>query len=74
METGSGCFLSFSALTQQIPQWKLKGSIQIRCVRQKRSIKLNIKLPVSIHEARNGQRFSLLKFLTRKHNVSQAKE
>ena len=55
-------------------QWKLKGSIQIRCVRQKRSIKLNIKLPVSIHEARDGQRFSLLKFLTRKHNVSQAKD
>ena len=40
METGSGCFLSFGALTQQI---------QIRFVRQKRSIK-------------RWSAFSLLKF------------
>ena len=54
METGSrGYFLSFSALTHQIPTVEGK---RIRCVRQKRSIKRNIELPVAIHEVRDGQR------------------
>ena len=47
METGSGYFLSFSALTHQIPTVEGK---RIRCVRQKRSIRRNIELPVAIHE------------------------
>ena len=58
-------------------QWKVRGRIQIRCVRKKRSIKLNIELPVTIHEARDGQRsrcLSSLLCLTRKHSVSQAKD
>ena len=53
------------------------GRIQIRSVRQKHSIKRNIELPVAIHEARDGQRsrwLSLLLCLTRKHNVSMAKD
>ena len=53
METGSGYFLSSSALTLQFPTVEGK---RIRCVRQKRSIKRNIELPVAIHEARDGQR------------------
>ena len=53
METGSGYFLPFSALTHQIPT--LEGK-RIHCVRQKRSIKRNIELPVAIHEVRDGQR------------------
>ena len=51
--------------------------IQIRSVRQKRSIKRNIELPVAIREARDGQRSSWLSSLlclTRKHNVSLAKD
>ena len=74
METGSGYFLSSSALTLQIPTVEGK---RIRCVRQKRSIKRNIELPVAIHEVRNGQRSSSLSSLlclTRKRNVSQAKD
>ena len=46
-------------------------------MRQKRSIKRNIELPVAIHEARDGQRsrwLSSLLCLTRKHNVSLAKD
>ena len=54
METGSGYFLSFSALTHQIPTVESK---RIRCVRPKRSRSLS----------------SLLR-LTRKRNVSQAKD
>ena len=54
METGSGYFLSFSALTHQIPTVKGK---RIRCVRQKRSIRRNIELPVAICEVHDGQRF-----------------
>ena len=46
-------FLSSSALTLQIPSVEGK---RIRCVRQKRSIKWNIELPVAIHEVRDGQR------------------
>ena len=45
METGSGCFLSFSALTQQIRTVEAeRGRIQIRCVRQKSSINQDIEL------------------------------
>ena len=51
METGSGYFLSFSALTHQIPTVEGK---RIRCVRQKRSIRRNIELPVAIHEVHVG--------------------
>ena len=46
-------------------------------MRQKRSIKRNIELPVAIHEARDGQRsrwLSSLLCFTRKHNVSLAKD
>ena len=53
METGRGYFLSFSALTHQIPTVEGK---RIDCVRQKRSIKRNIELPVAIHEVHDGQR------------------
>ena len=45
---------------------------RIRCVRQKRSIKRNIVLPVAIHEVRDGQRsgfLSSLLCLTRKRNL-----
>ena len=58
-------------------QWRVRGRIQIRSVRQKRSIKRNIELPVAIHEARDGQRsrwLTSLLCLTRKHNVSLAKD
>ena len=74
METGSGYFLSFSALTHQIPTVEGK---RIRCVRQKRSIRRNIELPVAIHAVHDGQRsrcLSQLLCLTRKRNVSQAKD
>ena len=50
---------------------------RIRCVRQKRSIKRNIELPVAIHEVRDGQHsghLSLLLCLTRKRNVSSGKD
>ena len=53
METGSGYFLPFSALSHQIPT--LEGK-RIHCVRQKRSIKRNIELAVAIHEVHDGQR------------------
>ena len=50
---------------------------RIRCVRQKRSIKRNIELPVAIHEVRDGQHSghlnSLLR-LTRKRSVSSGKD
>ena len=60
METGSEYFLSSSVLTLQIPTVEGK---RIRCVRQKRSIKRNIELPVAIHEVHNSQCFMLLKFV-----------
>ena len=60
METGSGYFLSSSGLTLQIPTVEGK---RIGCVRQKRSIKRNIELPVAIHEVHNSQCFMLLKFV-----------
>ena len=50
---------------------------RIRCVRQKRSIKRNMELPVAIHEVRDGQRsghFSSPLCLTRKRNVSPGKD
>ena len=72
METGSGCFLSFSALTQQIrPVEGERKNLDWLC--QKEAIKRNIELPVTIHEARDDQRsrcLSSLLCLTRKHNVS----
>ena len=75
METGSrGYFLSFSALTHQIPTVEGK---RIRCVRQKRSIKRNIELPVAIHEVRDGQHsghLSSLLRLTRNGSVSSGKD
>ena len=60
METGSGYFLSYSALTLQIPTVAGK---RIRCVRQKRSIKQNIELLVAIYEVHDGPRFMLFKFV-----------
>ena len=57
--------------------WKVRGRIQIRSVRQKRSIKRNIELPVAIHETPDGQRsgcLSSLLCLTRKFNVSLAED
>ena len=53
METGSGYVLSSSAVTLQIPTVEGK---RIRCVRQRRSIKRNIEVPVAIHEVHDGQR------------------
>ena len=50
---------------------------RIRCVRQKRSIKRNIELPVAIHEVRDGQHsghLSSLLRLTRKRSVSSGKD
>ena len=48
METGShGYFLSFSALTHQVPTVEGK---RIHCVRQKRSFKRHIEIPVAIHD------------------------
>ena len=50
---------------------------RIRCVRQKRSINRNTELPVATHEVRDGQHshcLSSLLCLTRKRNVSQAKD
>ena len=64
-------------LLNKFAWWKVRGRIQIRSVRQKRSIKRNIELPVAIREARDGQRsgwLSSLLCLTRKHNVSLAKD
>ena len=60
MKTGSGYFLSSSALTLQIPTVEGK---RIHCVRQKHSIKRNIELPVAINEDHYGQRFMLFKFV-----------
>ena len=45
-------------------------------MRQKRSIKRDIELPVAIHEASDGKRARCLSSplcLTRKHNVSETK-
>ena len=66
--------LSGSVLTYQIPT--VEGE-RIRCVRQKCSINQNIELPVTTHEVRDGQHSRCLSSplcLTRKRNVSQAKD
>ena len=58
-------------------QFKVRERIQIRCVRQTRSIKGDIELPVAIHEAHDGQRVCCLSStlcLTRKHSVLQGKD
>ena len=47
---------------------------RIRCVRQKRSIRRNIELPVAIHEVLDGQRSGCLRSLlrlTRKRSVRE---
>ena len=66
METESGCFLSLIRCfdSTKFAQWKVRGRIQIRCVRQKRSIKRRSAFSL----------LSSLLCLTRKHNVSQAKD